>query len=218
MASLDYPKSRERTVNLGQQDTARNWNPYVTITLADNSEYPMKGFVDFADPQVDPNTGTFSVRAEMANPDHILLPGQMTKVRLLLDVRDDAIIVPTKALVIEKGGAYVYACRRDSVVEKRFIELGPEIGNNVVDERGLGPEERIIVEGFHKLSHGIKVAPIIVEPEPVSAGQDSDGRYSLGADSASAAVSADTTGYPIPADSAAVLTDSTNKVTAEDEK
>ena len=197
MTSLDYLKSRERNVNLGQQDTARNWNPYVTITLADNSEYPMKGFVDFADPQVDPNTGTFSVRAEMANPDHILLPGQMTKVRLLLDVRDDAIIVPTKALVIEKGGAYVYACRRDSVVEKRFIELGPEIGNNVVVERGLGPDERIIVEGFHKLSHGIKVAPIIVEPEPVSAGQDSDGRYSLGADSAA---------------------DSTNKVTAEDEK
>ena len=85
MTSLDYLKSRERNVNLGQQDTARNWNPYVTITLADNSEYPMKGFLDFADPQVDPNTGTFSVRAEMANPDHILLPGQMTKVRLLLD-------------------------------------------------------------------------------------------------------------------------------------
>ena len=102
-------------------------------------------------------------------------------------------------------------------MEKRFIELGPEIGNNVVVERGLGPDERIIVEGFHKLSHGIKVAPIIVEPEPVSAGQDSDGRYSLGADSASAAVSADTTGHPIPADSA-VLTDSTNKVTAENEK
>ena len=50
MTSLDYLKSRERNVNLGQQDTARNWNPYVTITLADNSEYPMKGFLDFADP------------------------------------------------------------------------------------------------------------------------------------------------------------------------
>ena len=78
MTSLDYLKSKERNVNLGQQDTARNWNPYVTITLADNSEYPLKGFVDFADPQVDPNTGTFSVRAEMPNPDRTLLPGQIT--------------------------------------------------------------------------------------------------------------------------------------------
>lgn len=218
MTSLDYLKSRERNVNLGQQDTARNWNPYVTITLADNSEYPMKGFLDFADPQVDPNTGTFSVRAEMANPDHILLPGQMTKVRLLLDVREDAIVVPTKALVIEKGGAYVYACRRDSVVEKRFIELGPEIGNNVVVERGLGPDEMIIVEGFHKLSHGAKVAPIIVEPETIPAEPDSEGRYSLGTDSTSAAGTADTTGLAAPADSAAILTDTTSKATAENEK
>ena len=217
MTSLDYLKSRERNVNLGQQDTARNWNPYVTITLADNSEYPMKGFLDFADPQVDPNTGTFSVRAEMANPDHILLPGQMTKVRLLLDVREDAIIVPTKALVIEKGGAYVFACRRDSVVEKRFIELGPEIGNNVVVERGLGPDEMIIVEGFHKLSHGIKVAPVIVKPEPVPTVPDSEGRYSLETDSTDG--TADTAESKVTPDNTAIIpADTTSKVTKENEK
>ena len=218
MTSLDYLKSRERNVNLGQQDTARNWNPYVTITLADNSEYPMKGFLDFADPQVDPNTGTFSVRAEMANPDHILLPGQMTKVRLLLDdVREDAIIVPTKALVIEKGGAYVFACRRDSVVEKRFIELGPEIGNNVVVERGLGPDEMIIVEGFHKLSHGIKVAPVIVKPEPVPTVPDSEGRYSLETDSTDG--TADTAESKVTPDNTAIIpADTTTKVTKENEK
>lgn len=193
MTSLDYLKSRERNVNLGRKDTARNWNPYVTITLADNSEYPVKGFVDFADPQVDPNTGTFSVRAEMANPDHILLPGQMTKVRLLLDVREDAIVVPSKSLIIEKGGAFVFVCRRDSVVEKRFIELGPEIGNNVVVERGLGHDEMIIVEGFHKLSHGMKVDPIIVEPEPVPTVPDSEGRYSFSQDSNIAGTPQDST-------------------------
>ena len=208
MTSLDYLKSRERNVNLGQQDTARKWNPYVTITLADNSEYPMKGFVDFADPQVDPNTGTFSVRAEMANPDRALLPGQITKVRLLLDVREDAIVVPTKALVIEKGGAYVYACRPDSIVEKRFIELGPEIGNNVVVERGLGPDENIIVEGFHKLSHGVKVAPIIVAPERPQADSENGGRFSFSTDSTASA--ADSTSYE--------NTDSTKTETTANEK
>ena len=180
----------------------------MTITLADNSEYPMKGFVDFADPQVDPNTGTFSVRAEMANPDRALLPGQITKVRLLLDVREDAIVVPTKALVIEKGGAYVYACRPDSIVEKRFIELGPEIGNNVVVERGLGPDENIIVEGFHKLSHGIKVSPIIVAPERPGTDSETKGRFSFGTDST--ATAADSTSYG--------NTDSTKTETTADEK
>lgn len=157
MTGLDYLRSKERNVNLGQQVEERNWNPYITITLADNSEYPIKGLVDFADPKVDPNTGTFSVRAQMPNPDHILLPGQLTKVKLLMDVHEDAIVVPTKSLVIEKGGAYVFVVKRDSVVEKRFVELGPEVANRVVVERGLGADERIIVEGFHKLSHGMKV-------------------------------------------------------------
>lgn len=157
MTGLDYLRSKERNVKLGQKIEERNWNPYITITLADNTEYPFIGIVDFADPQVDPNTGTFSVRAQMPNPDHILLPGQLTRVRLLLDVREDAIVVPTKALVIEKGGAYVFVVRQDNIVEKRFIELGPEIPNKVVVERGLGSDEMIIVEGFHKLSHGMQV-------------------------------------------------------------
>ena len=157
MTGLDYLKSKERNVNLGKKIEDRKWNPYVTITLADNSEYPFRGLVDFADPQVDPNTGTFSVRAQMPNPDHILLPGQLTKVRLLMDVHEDAIVVPTKALVIEKGGAYIFVVRPDNIVEKRFIELGPEVQNKVVVERGLGKDEKIIVEGFHKLSHGMRV-------------------------------------------------------------
>lgn len=157
MTALDYLRSKERNVNLGTRIEERNWNPYITITLADNREYPIKGLVDFADPKVDPNTGTFSVRAQMPNPDQILLPGQLTKVKLLMDVHEKAIVVPTKSLVIEKGGAYVFVVRRDSIVEKRFVELGPEVSNRVVVERGLGSDERIIVEGFHKLSHGMKV-------------------------------------------------------------
>ena len=160
MTGLDYLRSKERNVNLGQKVEEREWNPYVTITIADNREYPIKGLVDFADPKVDPNTGTFSVRAQMPNPDHILLPGQLTKVKLLMDVYEDAIVVPSKALVIEKGGAYVFVVRRDSIVEKRFVELGPEVDNKVVIERGLASDEMIVVEGFHKLSHGMRVNPV----------------------------------------------------------
>ena len=62
-----------------------------------------------------------------------------------------------KAVTIEKGGAYIYTMRRDNAVEKRFIELGPEVGNNVVVERGLAEGEMVVVEGFHKLTPGMKV-------------------------------------------------------------
>ncbi len=165
MTALDYLRSKARNVNLGHKDSTRKWDPYITVTLADGSQYPMRGLVDFADPQVDPQTGTFSVRAEMANPDHVLLPGQFTKVKLLLDVRENAIVVPTKALVLEKGGAHIFVVRPDSIVEKRFVETGPEIGNNTVIERGLASDENIVVEGYHKLSHGQKVEPVLAPRE-----------------------------------------------------
>ena len=160
LTALDYLRSQQRNVTLGEKDASRSWQPYVTITLADNSVYSQKGIVDFAEPQVDPKTGTFSVRAEIPNPDRKLLPGQFTNVKLLLDVRENAIVVPSKAVKTEKGGSYIYVVRSDSTAEKRFVELGPEVNNKVIVERGLGPYETIVVEGYHKLSPGTLVTPI----------------------------------------------------------
>ena len=160
MTDLDYQKCKARNVNLGQKDTSRHWEPYVTITLADKSVYKYKGLVDFADPLVDAKSGTFSVRAEMPNPDRELLPGQFTNVKVLLDVRENAVAVPTKAIIIEKSGSFIFVMKRGGIVEKRFIQTGPEVENTTVVERGLNPGEVIVVEGEHKLSHGMKVEAV----------------------------------------------------------
>ena len=165
MTGLDYLKSKQRNVNIGQQVMERKWNPFITITLPDNTVYPYSGLVDFADPKVNPQTGTFTVRATIANPNHILLPGQTTRVKLLLDVREKAMVVPQKALIIDKGGVYIFVVRPDSVCEKRFIELGPEIENSVIVERGIAPSENIVVEGYHKLIHGTKVKIVNAEDD-----------------------------------------------------
>jgi len=157
MTALDYLRAERRNVRFGERDTARSWQPSVTVTLADNTEYPITGYVDFADPIVDPKTGTFGVRAELANPNQRLLPGQFTKVKLLLDVRERAIVVPRKAVSIEKGGAFIYIIRRDNIAEKRFVQIGPEIMNNIVIERGLGENELVVIEGYHKLTPGVEV-------------------------------------------------------------
>jgi membrane fusion protein (multidrug efflux system) len=160
MTALDYLRAERRNVRFGEQDTTRSWQPSVTVTLADNSEYPITGYVDFADPIVDPQTGTFGVRAELANPNQRLLPGQFTRVKLLLDVRERAIVVPRKAVSIEKGGAFIYIIRRDNRAEKRFVQIGPEIHNNIVIERGLGENELVVTEGYHKLTPGVEVRAI----------------------------------------------------------
>ena len=157
MTALDYLKSKERNVTFGQKDTTRTWKQTVTVTLPDNTVYEHKGLVDFAAPQVNPKTGTFQVRAELPNPEHVLLPGQFTSVKVLLDVRKNATVIPKKSLIIEKGGSYVFVMRRDSIAERRFIEIGPEFKNDVVVERGLAPGEMIVTEGYHKLTPGVKV-------------------------------------------------------------
>lgn len=159
LTSLDYLRSQRRNVHLGEQDSTRSWQPTVEVTLADNTIYSEKGIVDFASPLVDPKTGTFGVRAELANPNQILLPGQFTRVKLLLDVIENATVVPRKALIIEKGGAHVFVIMPDSVAEKRFVEIGTEQNNSVVIIRGLSPNENIVTEGFQKLSQGQKVIP-----------------------------------------------------------
>ena len=174
MTALDYLKSKDRNVNLGHRDGSERQDSYVTVTLADGTQYPHRGIVDFASPQVDPSTGTFSVRAEMPNPDHVLLPGEFTKVKVLMDVRTDAIEIPAKAVEIEKGGAYVYVVRPDSIVERRFVETGPELGNDIIIERGLAAGEDLVVEGYHKLRHGMKVRPVEQQPVTEQDKQNSD--------------------------------------------
>lgn len=176
MTALDYLRSKDRNVAISSADgeELNKLQSYVTITLADGSEYPFKGLVDFADPQVDPKTGTFSVRAEMPNPERSLLPGEFTKVKVLLDVRKGAVEIPSKAVVVEKGGAFVYVVRPDSVVEKRFIETGPESENNILVERGLARGEKIVTEGYHKLAHAMKVLPVVERADTVGGSDRSD--------------------------------------------
>lgn len=167
MTALDYLKSRDRNVNFGHRDGTQRQDSYVTVTLADGTTYPHRGIVDFASPQVDPNTGTFSVRAEMPNPDYVLLPGEFTKVKVLMDVRNNAVTIPSKAVEIEKGGAYVYIVRPDSIVERRFVETGPELDNDIIVERGLAAGEELVVEGYHKLHHGTKVRPVATKTDSI---------------------------------------------------
>ena len=79
---------------------------------------------------------------------------------MLLDVRENAVAVPTKAITIEKSGSFIYVVKPDATVEKRFIQTGPEVDNVTVVERGLKANEVIVVEGQHKLSHGNKVESV----------------------------------------------------------
>ena len=163
MTSLEYFKSKDRNVNIRCEDDGECLDKlpsYVTITLADGSEYPYRGLVDFADPVVDTSAGTISVRAEMPNPDGCLLPGEKTKVKVLLDVLDGVMTVPAIAVREEDDDCYVYVVSADGMVENRPVVVGSRVGKWAVISKGLYPGEMVATDRFEILSDVVLVKPI----------------------------------------------------------
>jgi len=163
MSALDYLNARRRLTTSQEKRAEREGTAVeglVKITLPDGSEYAEKGVVGFTDPQVNPQTGTFAIRAVVPNPQKELLPGQYTRVRLPLEYREDVLLIPEQSIVIEQGGVYVYVILRDDRVERRLIFLGPTVEGQLIVDKGLQADERIIVEGVNKVYHGSLVAPL----------------------------------------------------------
>ena len=132
----------------------------VTITLPDASLYRYKGAVGFTDPQVNPQTGTFAIRAVLPNPDRELLPGQYTRVRMPLEIRKNALLIPEECIVIEQGGVYVYVVLANNRVERRLIFVGPIVEGKMIVEKGLDVGESLILHGINKVYHGSLTDPI----------------------------------------------------------
>lgn len=160
LTSLEYLNGEDRNVNVRCEDDGECLDRlplYVTITLADGSEYPHQGLVDFADPMVDTKTGTFTVRAEMPNPDGRLLPGEKTKVKVLLDVVEGALTVPAAAVRGDGNDVYVFVVSAEGLVEKRPVTVGDVTGKDVIVKQGLKPGEMVAVDHFDLLSNGMEV-------------------------------------------------------------
>ncbi len=166
MTSLEYLKSKDRKVNILCNDGSECLDKIpssVNITLADGSEYPYDGLVDFADPVVDTKTGTFTVRAEMPNPEGRLLPGESTKVKVLLDILEGAMTIPAVALREEENEKYVFVVSGDGLVDKRQVTVGERVGNRIIVKTGLIAGEMVATDKFDDLIENEKVKPIGIQ-------------------------------------------------------
>ena len=85
----------------------------MTISSSDGSTFPRKGRINFADTRINPSTGTFEMRAEVANADGALKPGQFVRVMLQGAVRNNAIAVPQVAVLDGPQGKFVYVAGKD---------------------------------------------------------------------------------------------------------
>jgi multidrug efflux system membrane fusion protein len=115
------------------------------------------GTLASVDNQIDPATGTIKLKAQFPNEDASLFPNQFVNVRMLLDTRRGATLVPNSAVVRGGQGTFVYVIREDRTVELRKVSVGMAEGDNVSIESDLAPGELVVVEGSDRLRDGAKV-------------------------------------------------------------
>jgi len=132
------------------------------LILADGTTYPTKGKAEILDRQVGVTTGTVMARGTFQNPGGVLRPGQFAKIRATVEVKQDALLVPQRAVRDLQGLFEVAVVGADDTVETRPVKVGERIGSLWIVDKGLKPGERVIVEGAEKVRSGEKVKPIAV--------------------------------------------------------
>lgn len=124
----------------------------VRVTLGDGSIYPYLGRVNYVDPAIDTSTATFTLRAEVQNPEHSLRPGQFLDVSLVGLQRPSVIVVPKQAVLQTPTNAAVFVVGEDDrTAELRAVELGPWIETGWIIDTGLAAGDRIIIDNIGRL-------------------------------------------------------------------
>jgi len=139
----------------------------LTLLLADDSVYPLTGEADMAERAVDAKTGTLGVRGVFPNPDGLLKPGQFAKVRVLLENRKGALLVPQRAVIDVQGSKSVYVVDAKGVIESQPVKIGGTRGSSAIIDSGLAPTDSVVVEGIAKVRPGLAVKAVPAPaPEP----------------------------------------------------
>jgi membrane fusion protein, multidrug efflux system len=138
--------------------------PELELILADGSVYPRRGRAIALDRQVDVTTGTVLARGVFPNPGNVLRPGQYAKVRAVVDVKKNALLVPQRAVQEIQGMQQIAVVKADDTVDVRTVQLGARFGSQWIVSEGLKPGERVVVEGGDRVRPGQKVRPEAFAP------------------------------------------------------
>lgn len=119
------------------------------------------------DNQIDPATGTVKLKAQFANEDLSLFPNQFVNVRMLVDTRQGATVIPAAAVQRGTPGTFVYAVDPETrMVSVRKVKLGPPQGETVSVEEGIRPGTLVVVDGADKLREGAIVEMVVRDNSP----------------------------------------------------
>jgi RND family efflux transporter MFP subunit len=143
----------------------------IAVRLIDESDYDHEGRMDFVDNVIDRSTGTIRGRGVFANPKGLFTPGMFARVRVPGSPPYEALLVPDAAIGTEQTRKFVYVVGADNKVAQKYVELGQTTNDNLrIIKSGIGPDDRVIVNGLMRARPGIVVSPKTEGEQPPQAG------------------------------------------------
>ncbi len=147
--SFRIPERQLPEVQLGQKGRLR---------VAPYPERAFEGQVDLINPEVDAATRTVGVRLLAPNSDALLKPGMFSRVELVVETRQNAIVIPESALVPSLDQFTVFGVE-NGIARTRPVKLGMRLPGKVEVREGLSAQDEIVISGTQKLVEGMKVVP-----------------------------------------------------------
>ena len=160
---VDFNLSESDFLRLTDRETSKDGKQPAKLNfeliLSDETKHPYAGTFKVLDRTVDPQTGTLKVQTSFQNPDSYLRPGQFARLRVAVAQRENAVLVPERAVQDLQGAKTVLIVDAQNKASVRTITLGDRSDNYVVVLQGLEGGEKVIVEGMQKVRPGSEVKP-----------------------------------------------------------
>jgi RND family efflux transporter MFP subunit len=146
-----------RTGREGNQAVAFETGGEVGVALPGDKSPSFTGTLNFSENRLDASTGTLRLRARIANPDHVLKPGEFVRVSLAAEPTHRAVLVPASAVASDASRQILYVVGKDDRVAARPVEVGRMFGKMREVTRGLEASDRVVVSGIQRVQAGTKV-------------------------------------------------------------
>jgi membrane fusion protein, multidrug efflux system len=161
---------------LAQVNAASARGPVTVEALdADGKSVLDRGTLQVVDNQVDQTTGTVRMKAEFANTNLQLWPGQFVNVRVLTDTLKQVVTIPTPGVQRGPNGTFAYVVQADQRVVLRPITVGLQTETMAVIVKGIDASDRVVTTGFARLKDGARVSVVRGEDQPVAGSEPAKG-------------------------------------------
>jgi multidrug efflux system membrane fusion protein len=156
---LDFDLSESDFLNFSRYHKQRSGklSEKIQFSLGDENQFSRQGTLDFVDNAVDRSSGTIHARATVRNPDLSLTPGVFARVRLVTSAAAEVLLVPDSAVLPDQSDQIVLTVKPDGTVAPKLVKVGELRGGLRVIRSGIGPDDRVIIDGIPYAAPGAKV-------------------------------------------------------------